>query len=110
MEARFLHEGHSIHFIPTEAVSAGSVVILGHLVGIAKLNISPGEFGVIALEGVYEMAKENVAMATGDFAYWDQANRKVTATATGNVYLGRVVYDATATEELVQVRLEPITA
>lgn len=109
MEARVLHDGRAIHFIPDTAITAGSVVVLGHLVGITKLDVAAGELGVLSLDGVYEMPKDATALSTDDFAYWDQTNRKVGANTTGTVVLGRVVSNATATDTMVQVRLEPAT-
>lgn len=109
-EARFLHDGRAVHFISTDSLAAGTVVVLNKLVGVTKLDVAAGELGVLALDGVYEVHKDASVFAVGDFAYWDQTAHKVTATATGNIRLGRVISAATAAEEQVQVRLEPITA
>ena len=110
MEARFIHDGRSIQFVPTLDISAGTVVVLGNLIGITKVDLPAGSIGVLALDGVYEIAKGPEAFAAGNFAFWDATNKKVTATATGNVYLGRVVSDALAENETVEVRLEPVAA
>ncbi len=110
MEARYLHDGRSIQFVPAEDMAAGSVVVFNNLVGITKIDLAAGSIGVLALDGVYQFTKGTEAFTTGNFAFWDATNRKVTATATGNVYLGRVVSDALAENETVEVRLEPVAA
>lgn len=110
MEARFIHDGRSIQFVPTVDIAAGTVVVFNNLIGITKVDLPAGSIGVLALDGVYEIAKGAEAFTTGNFAFWDATNRKVTAVATGNVYLGRVVSDSPAENETVEVRLEPIAA
>ncbi|MDD3587845.1 MAG: DUF2190 family protein [Thermoguttaceae bacterium] len=110
MEARFIHDGRSIQFVPTVDIPAGTVVVFNNLIGVTKVDLPAGSIGVLALDGVYQFAKGAEAFSTGHFAFWDAANKKVTAVATGNVYLGRVVSDALAENETVEVRLEPITA
>ncbi|MDD3585828.1 MAG: DUF2190 family protein [Thermoguttaceae bacterium] len=110
MEARFLHDGRSIQFVPNTDISAGTVVVFNNLIGVTKVDLPAGSIGVLALDGVYQFAKETEAFSTGNFAFWDETNKKVTAVATGNVYLGRVVRDALTDDETVEVRLEPITA
>lgn len=109
MEARYLHEGDTIHVIPTVAIPAGAVVVLNNIVGITKSDIGAGEFGVISLCGVYEFIKGLEPFATGDFVYWDQTARQATTTATSNIYIGRATSDAASSDVVVTVRLEPIS-
>lgn len=110
MEARFIHDGRSIQFVPTVDLSAGTVVVFNNLIGITKVDLAAGSIGVLALDGVYQFAKGDEAFTIGNFAFWDATSRKVTAIATGNVYLGRVVSDALVENETVEVRLEPMAA
>ncbi len=45
MQARFIHDGQSIDFFPATDIPAGSVVVIGELVGVAKLDIVAGHLG-----------------------------------------------------------------
>ena len=57
MDARYVQRGDAIDHTPMADVAAGEVVVLGSLVGVAKLDIKAGEFGSLALTGVFEMKK-----------------------------------------------------
>jgi predicted RecA/RadA family phage recombinase len=114
MTARYVQKGDSIDFIPTEAVNAGDVVILGDLVGIAKLDIAAGELGSLALVGVFDIPKAAGAVTAGAKIYYDAVNAVATTEADDGgdpavafAYLGKVVADAADTDETVRIRLCP---
>ncbi len=48
----------TIDFIPEIDVSAGSVVVIGKLVGIAKFGIRAGSRGSITVRGVFDVVKD----------------------------------------------------
>ena len=66
MKARYVQRGESIDYIPEKPVSAGDIVKLGSLVGVAKLDIAVGELGALALVGVYEIETGGAAIAAGE--------------------------------------------
>ena len=107
MNARYVQRGDSIDHTPTADVSAGDIVKLGKLVGVAKLDIKAGELGAIALTGVYEVVKGDAAFAAGDEVGWDAANKKaVLASTAGCVKIGYAIAAAASGDSLVNVRLE----
>lgn len=54
------------------AISAGDVVVMGDIVGIALVDIPDGESGSVAIEGVFTVAKvAGTAWAQGDKIDWD---------------------------------------
>ena len=107
MKARYVQRGESIDFTPTSAVAAGDIVKLGNLVGVAKLDIKPGELGALALCGVYEIATAGAAIEAGAVVFVDPATGKVCAEGTaGAVKFGHAVAAVAATDTLVHVRLE----
>ena len=107
MKARYIQRGESIDYTPAEAVAAGDIVKLGNLVGVAKLDIKPGELGALALVGVYEIATSGTAIEAGALVFVDPATGKTCAeSATGAVKFGHAVAAAAATDMLVNVRLE----
>ncbi|MFA6717403.1 MAG: DUF2190 family protein [Victivallaceae bacterium] len=98
MLAKYIQRGHSIDYTPEADVAAGDVVIIGDLVGIAKLDIKAGTLGALALVGVFDIPKatgENTAIAAGAIMFWDAENSQVTTTAGDNKYLGKIITAST---------------
>lgn len=74
------------------AISVGDVVPLVNMCGIAEIDIPVGATGTVAIYGVWELAAEtSVAFAVGDTVYWDATNKRLTKTATSNVFFGVAV-------------------
>jgi predicted RecA/RadA family phage recombinase len=106
-EAIFLHEGEAIDYTPTADTPAGTVVVLGELVGVARLDIAANTLGALHTEGVYITAKAAgalTALTVGALLYWDDTANTVTATATGNKPIGHVVKAAADADTTVWVR------
>ncbi len=105
-QTTFVHEGCSIDYTPGADISAGDVVVQGDLVGVAKLEIKSGKLGSLAVDGVFDFAKNTgVAYTVGQLLYWDDAANVVTTTATGNKLIGKVVRAAASADTTVRVRL-----
>ena len=107
MDARYVQRGDAIDHTPMADVAAGDMVVLGKLVGVAKLDIKAGELGALALTGVYEVAKaEGVAFAQGTEVGWSASEKKAVAVgASGSVKLGHAVALTGASDAFVYVRL-----
>ncbi len=103
MQARFIHDGDAVDYIPATDTPAGSVVANSALVGVTKLPIPAGEVGALALRGVYDLKKGAVAFSLGDLVYWGESG----AAKTGTVFFGVAVQAAAQAEESVRVRLIP---
>ena len=109
MDARYVQRGDAIDYTPMADVAAGDMVVLGKLVGVAKLDIKAGELGALALTGVYEMTKAaGVAFALGSEVAWDRTNKKAVAPGTsGSAKIGHAVALTGASDATVFVRLCP---
>lgn len=110
--AVFIQDGASIDYTPSGNVAAGDVIVQGDLVGVAKTPIAAGQVGALAVEGVYDVAKEadiGVTFVGGALAYWDEANKVAVATNGGGAHklLGKVVKAAADGDAMVRVRLCP---
>ncbi len=105
MQARFIHDGKSIDFFPEADVAAGTVIALGDLVGVTKLDIQAGRLGALAVVGVFDVAKSDAAITLGSKVYWDNTAKQAVTTATGNKQLGIAIQAAEATDGTVRVRL-----
>lgn len=81
MASDYEQKGYLIDHTPTSNVSAGQVVRIGSMVGVAPRPIAAGELGVVAIGGVWEMDKATGADVTsGSVAYLHAASGKVTGT------------------------------
>jgi predicted RecA/RadA family phage recombinase len=102
-------EGRRIDYTPSSAVSAGDVVVIGELVGVATEDIAASTLGAIDVQGVFDMPKavtSSSALTAGAIVYWDAGNQVVTTTASTHKTAGYTIEAATATAALVQVKLE----
>ena len=107
MDARYVQKGDSIDFRPDRDVAAGEVVVMGKLVGVAKLDIKAGELGALALEGVFDMRKlPNHAFIGCGVVGWSVANRGVESrTMPDAVPIGHNLKNASTHDETIPVRL-----
>jgi len=105
-QATFVHDGLNIDHTPSGDIAAGDVVVQGDLIGVACRPIDANTLGALAVTGVFDFAKAtNVAYTVGTILYWDDTNNIVTATATGNKQIGKVVRAAATTDPTVRVRM-----
>ena len=105
-QAVFRHEGNSIDYTPAADVAAGNVVVIGELVGVAKLDIKANVLGALAVTGVFDFAKATgvgTAITAGANCYWDDTNNVATTTAAGNKLIGKCVKDAVDADATVRV-------
>lgn len=83
MMATYVQKGENINYKNdgSEKIAYGDVVVISDRIGVASVDISAGETGVISLEGVYEMpAEASAAFEVGQTVYWDTTNKRLTAT------------------------------
>lgn len=105
MNAVYVQRGESIDYTPTANIAAGDVVIIGEIVGIAKLDIPANELGAIAVTGVYDMVKATGEISAGATVYWDATAKNVTTTASENTAIGKAVAAAESSATIVRVLL-----
>jgi predicted RecA/RadA family phage recombinase len=105
-QATFVQDGKYIDHTPVSALASGDVVVQGDLVGVVLRPLAAGELGALAVDGVFDFAKNTgVAYTVGTILYWDDTNNVVTATATGNKQIGKVVRAAATTDTTVRMRV-----
>lgn len=74
------------------AISAGDIVPLTNMCGVALDDIADSETGALLLEGVFTVpAITTAAFTIGQLVYWDATNKKATNVATSNTALGVVM-------------------
>jgi predicted RecA/RadA family phage recombinase len=102
--------GYRVDYTPSSAVAVGAVVVLNKLVGIADRPLPANQLGALAISGIFLMPKATTAssaLSVGTQVYWDATNSVVTATASGNTYVGKVVAAAVDGDSTVRVLLVP---
>lgn len=106
MSAKLRSTGDRIDYTPGSAVTAGTVVVQGTLVGVATEQIEANRVGSLAIEGIVDIDKEEVAFSAGDDVFFDEDSELAMNSDTGEgQYLGKCVADAAATAETVRVKL-----
>ncbi len=108
--AVFRHHGSAIDYTPVADTAAGDVVVQGELVGVARLDIKASTLGALSVEGVFDFPKATgggTALVAGTDGFWDEGAQQATsdAAAGANKKLGRVVRDASDSDESVRIRL-----
>ena len=114
MQGTFIQEGKSIDYTPGSAVVAGQVVVQQNLVGIAVEPIAASTLGALAVSGVFDVVQAAEIIPAGAPVYWDADGNPVggsagtgavTATATGNTFMGFAQALTAATDSTVRVAL-----
>ena len=75
-------DGDMIDYTPGAAVTAGDVVVLGSIVGVAVEDIPANTKGSLQIEGIFKVPKITGAITVGTKLYWDPAGTPVTGDAS----------------------------
>ncbi len=78
---------------------------MGNVFGVASNDTLSGADIECAIEGVYDLAKDNSTFSQGDLAYWDDSVKKVTSTVGSNLLIGAVEVAAATGASTVRVNL-----
>lgn len=87
----FVQEGHVIDFPNTSGatIASGAAVLMGTRIGVAVGDIANNDTGPVRVTGVHTIAKLGTdVVALGAALYWDNTNKRLTTTASGNTYAG----------------------
>jgi len=104
--ASFVAEGATVDFVPEADVAAGSVVVVGKLVGIAKFGISAGSRGSITVRGVFDVVKDPTTnIPAGTTLYWSQISWHVIKNAYAHSMIGKAIESAPPGTLTVRLRL-----
>lgn len=107
----FVQPGNSLPVTVPYAggVTAGQGVLVGALFGIAATDGAQNATIEVATQGVFDITKEpSLAITAGARVFWDNANRRITTTATGNFQVGIATVAALAADATVRVWLNRV--
>lgn len=86
--------GQTMDWVNTSggAVAVDSLVKIGDRVGVACVDIAPGETGAVQMEGVVEVPKKSTdVVAQGDALYFDESDDEVTLADGGGGSGGNIL-------------------
>ncbi len=103
----YLHRGDNVTVAAAPyAVASGAGCLVGKMFGVAESAALAGAAVVLALIGVFMLAKKaGDTPAAGALVYWDDANKVVTTTAAGNTVIGVCLAAPAAGDAQIRVRL-----
>lgn len=106
MAQNYIQDGKVITRTLSVTVAAGAVVVMNDLQGVALTGGVSGDQIEVALEGVFQLAKNNgVAINQGDLLYWDTTPGELTKTALGNLPFGYAWEDAAQAATVAKVKI-----
>lgn len=102
----YIQRGDTLTLTAPAAILSGDLVLVGEFAGVAATDAAQGAEVECTLRGVFELPKADEALEQGEAAYWDAAEKEVTADDDGNTHIGTVAVDAAQAAAVVRVRLK----
>ena len=109
----FIQPGDSLAVtVPYAAgVTSGQGVLVGALFGVAAVDGAQNAVIECQTQGVFDITKEPaLAITAGARLFWDNTNRRLTTTATGNFQVGLATVAALAADTTVRAVLLRVPA
>ncbi|MBS3996611.1 MAG: DUF2190 family protein [Hydrogenophaga sp.] len=112
MTTRYVQAGKVLDFPNAgSAIASGDGVLVGTRMGVALTNIPAGGVGSVQICGVFTLPKLGTDNITqGALVYWDNTNKRMTLTASGNTLAGVSAAAAAASTTSVNVLLNSTPA
>jgi len=104
----YVQKGETLTLTAPYAVSSGGGALIGSVFGVASNDYANGEDGEFQVAGVFDLTRETGAstgFTQGALIYWDNANKRVTKTATSNKLIGVAARAAADGDATGRVRL-----
>ncbi len=91
------------------ALTSGGGALVGSIFGIATKDAANGTQAILKTQGVVDLVAEGAgsgqAIAQGAAVYWDNTNKRATATSSGNTKIGVAIEAKLTAATSVRVRL-----
>lgn len=104
----YVQAGDMLTVTAPASVSAGQLIRIQGLVGVAANHTANGAAAVMKTEGVFDLAKgtgASTSLAVGDLVYVSATAANVSSSATSNALVGTVVAAAANADTTVRVKL-----
>lgn len=112
MAKNFVKPGDQIGLVcPYATVSSGQGILVGQMFGIALYDGVLDDVVESAVVGVWDINALSTDVATqGQLAYWDNTNRRVTVTSSGNTLIGTFAEAKADAATTAYVKLQAINS
>jgi predicted RecA/RadA family phage recombinase len=105
----YVQEGCTVTLTAPYTVVSGAGTLVGHVFGVALGDVTSGDEGEYATEGVFDLLAVTLdTFAVGALVYWDNSGKKCTSTSTGNSLIGVALAAKINTATTVRVRLDGV--
>ncbi|MFG1319841.1 DUF2190 family protein [Xanthobacter autotrophicus] len=106
----FVQHGDTLDLTaPSGGVISGTAYLIGALFGVAVVSADAGVTFPLRVVGVYILPKATgEAWAEGAVLYWDNTNKRLTTTASGNTKVGMVASAALSAATTGAIRLNGV--
>ena len=85
----YIQDGQIIDFIAPSNTVAGTAYLINDIVVVAMLTVPAGQRCPMLCSGVVELPKNpSDTFQQGDLLYWDNTNKRLTRTQSGNKRCG----------------------
>lgn len=85
----YVSEGDIVEFAAPYARVSGEAAKQGYLFGVAVNDVANGATGQFKTKGIFDLACLSTdTPAVGALLYWDDTNKRLTTTASGNTRVG----------------------
>lgn len=102
----FIQPGGTLTLTAPYAVTSGQGALVGAIFGVAVKDTANAVAGEFVTEGVFSLTKATgAAWTVGALLYWDNTNRNVTTTSSGNTKIGVATAAADSAATVGNVRL-----
>ena len=108
MANNYVQEGDVIDYANASGstITSGTPVLIGARLGVALADIANGATGSVQVEGVFTVPKLGTdVVAAGALLYWDNTNKRLTTTASGNTLSGFAVAAAGSGVTAVNIKI-----
>jgi predicted RecA/RadA family phage recombinase len=103
----FVQSGEFLTVAAPYQVSSGGGLLVGSLFGVATYDAANGANVEIATEGVFDITALTADTGTvGAKMYWDNTNKRLTVTASGNTLVGVLTAAKGGTDTTARVYLD----
>lgn len=105
MAKNYIQSGAVVTLAAPYDVSGGGGLQVGSIFGVASGDAVSGADVEAMTSGVFDLPKATGAIAQGTKVYWDNTNKNVTTTASGNTLIGAATVAVVSGDATVQVKL-----
>lgn len=106
----YVQPGNTVTLTAPYDVASGAGLLVGSLFGVASAAALSGAAVEAAIVGVFDLNKLGTdTIDPGQKVYWDNTNKRVTETASGNSLIGAALATAGNGATTVRVRLNGIS-